>query len=102
MGEYRKIGTTGDVLPGRPARIFEVDGFEIAVWNVDGNYYAYRNVCPHRGGPVGEGDVDGKIVTCPWHGWSYDITTGISTVNATTHLVACDLKIEGEELFVRV
>jgi nitrite reductase (NADH) small subunit len=99
MDAFKKIGTTDDVLPG-PAKIFEIDGSSIAVWNVEGRYYAYRNVCPHRGGPVGEGEVEGRVVTCPWHGWSYDITTGISLVQSTTRLVPCELKVEGNDLLI--
>ena len=52
--------------------IVDVDGNSIAVWNVGGNFFAFQNVCPHRGGPVGEGELEGNVITCPWHGWSFD------------------------------
>lgn len=102
MTSYRKIATVRDITPGGPASIYEIDGHSIAVWSLDGKFYAYENVCPHRGGPVGEGDVDGKIVTCPWHGWTYDITTGISLVRPTVRLKPYELKVEGEDLLLSV
>ena len=55
---------------------------EVALFRVQGAFYACANACPHRGGPLGEGTLEGKIVTCPWHGWEFDVTTGKNPVNA--------------------
>ena len=49
---------------------------DIAIANVDGKIYAMRGICNHRGGPLGKGRLDGKIITCPWHGSKWDIETG--------------------------
>jgi nitrite reductase/ring-hydroxylating ferredoxin subunit len=49
---------------------------EVAVFNVDGKFYVLKNECPHAGGPLGEGFLDGPVVTCPWHGWQFDVTSG--------------------------
>ena len=75
MGEFvRVIGTT-DLQPGHGI-VAEVTGQTLAVFNVDGVFHAIDNTCVHRGGPLGEGELKGAIVTCPWHGWQYDVTTG--------------------------
>ncbi len=100
MATYRKIASVRDIPAGGPAVIFEMDGRSIAVWNINGAFHAYENVCPHRGGPVGEGDVEGNVVTCPWHGWTYDITTGISLVRPNAKLRRYDVKLEGDDLLV--
>ena len=59
----------------------EVNGIWIALFNVDGTFYAMDNSCPHAGGPLGEGKVNGGIVECPWHGWRFDIRTGTRVEN---------------------
>src|SRR2546427_7356751 len=52
-----------------------------SLFNVDGTYYAINNSCAHRGGPLGEGELDGRVVTCPWHAWRWDVTTGANINN---------------------
>lgn len=97
MGEFRTIAHTGEIPPGQ-GKIFEIDGNPIAIWNLNGNYYAFQSVCPHRGGPVGEGEVEGNVITCPWHGWSFDVTTGVSPINPAAKLTKYDVQIEGDEI----
>jgi len=48
----------------------------LALCNVDGTVYAIDNTCPHAGGPLGEGSLDGEFIECPWHGWRYNVRTG--------------------------
>jgi nitrite reductase/ring-hydroxylating ferredoxin subunit len=89
-----------DFRPG-DRRIVEVEGRSIGVFNIRGEFYALRNICPHQGAPLCLGKVmgttvarkpfeleygrDGEIVKCPWHGWEFDILTGRSVFNP--HLV---------------
>ena len=54
----------------------EVEGHKIALFRVNGAFYALSDTCTHRGGPLSEGDVEGAEVTCPWHGAKFDISTG--------------------------
>ncbi len=65
-----------DEIPAGSIREFQVEGATIALANVDGKFFAINNTCLHRGGPLAEGELNGKVVTCPWHGWQYDVTTG--------------------------
>ena len=62
-------------IPAGQIRTVQVDGEEAAVYNIDGAFYATGNACTHTGGPLSEGDLDGKIVTCPLHGSRFDVTT---------------------------
>ena len=54
----------------------------------------------HRGGPLGEGELDGKIVVCPWHGWRYDVTTGVNELNPSISVQKYQVKVEGDDLLV--
>ena len=65
-----------------------VAGTIVALFNVDGDYFALDGICPHQGGPLGQGALHGCIVSCPWHGWEYDVKNGqhqsISALKHTT------------------
>lgn len=74
-GSPTVVCSTDDVTEGSPV-VTEVDGVEIAVILAGDEYHALQNVCPHQGGPVGEGKVDGGSIYCPWHGWQFDIGSG--------------------------
>ena len=75
MAKLLKIAKTKDVPPGQAAA-FTIEGQKIALFNVEGTYYAIDDTCAHRGGPLSEGDVQGTKVTCPWHGADFDLKTG--------------------------
>jgi nitrite reductase/ring-hydroxylating ferredoxin subunit len=75
MPGFVKVASTDDIPAGQ-ARMVEVDGVEIAVFNVAGSFHAIDNSCTHVGGPLCEGMVEGVEVTCPWHGAVFDVTTG--------------------------
>lgn len=64
-----------DCPPGA-ARELVADDRLVALYNVEGNFFALDGVCPHQGGPLGNGELAGCVVTCPWHGWQFDVTTG--------------------------
>jgi nitrite reductase (NADH) small subunit len=82
-----RVVASGEMKPGE-GRVVEVEGRSIALFNVEGRYYAIDNGCPHRGGPLGEGDLEGTVVACPWHAWRWDVTTGANTNNPAVK-VAC-------------
>jgi nitrite reductase/ring-hydroxylating ferredoxin subunit len=92
MASHR-VARVAEIPPGE-RRIVEIGGRSIGVFNVDGEFFAIRNACPHQGGPLCEGQVlsaiaatgpgeyvrsrPGGIVRCPWHAWEFDIRTGRS------------------------
>jgi nitrite reductase/ring-hydroxylating ferredoxin subunit len=70
------VGRIEDLRPNASIRFELPDGNELAVFNVDGEYYAIENACPHRGAPLTEGVLCGHIVECGLHGWQFDVRSG--------------------------
>jgi nitrite reductase/ring-hydroxylating ferredoxin subunit len=83
MPPFVEIASITEIPPGG-AKAFIVGGREIAVFHVGGHFYAIDNSCPHQGGPLAEGWLDGCLVTCPWHAWCFDVTTGKMTLGFST------------------
>ncbi len=75
MGELIRVADAKDVPPGT-GKAVEAGGRRIALFNSAGAYYAIDDTCTHQGGPLSEGAVEGTVVTCPWHGATFDLTTG--------------------------
>lgn len=71
-----KLANVNDIPEGKGIIAKAEDGREIALFKVQGQVFALENVCPHMGGPLGEGDIEGTCITCPWHGWQFDIKSG--------------------------
>jgi nitrite reductase/ring-hydroxylating ferredoxin subunit len=94
-----RTAKVAEVPPGT-IREFQVDGKAIALANVDGKFYAINNTCLHRGGPIGQGPLQGNVVTCPWHGWQYDVTTGKVVQNPSVGVDCYPLEVRGEDIFV--
>jgi nitrite reductase/ring-hydroxylating ferredoxin subunit len=67
-----------DIAPGK-AGVVDINGESVAVFNVDGKYFALDDYCPHAGAPLSEGSLDGTTVICPWHGSCFDLNTGERT-----------------------
>lgn len=101
MAEFMKIASTADIAPGSGI-VAEVNEKSLAIFNVDGTFYAIDNTCVHRGGPLGEGDLEGGVVTCPWHGWEYDVKTGVSVNNPSARVATYPIVVEGMDIKVEV
>ena len=101
MAEWHRLAAAGEVASGS-AREFTAGGRVIALFNVGGTFYALDGVCPHAGGPLGEGSLDGTLVTCPWHGWQFDVTTGRHCLNPRIEHTKFPLKIEGTDIYVEL
>ena len=99
MADFVKVCKNSDLSEGR-GRTVDVNGKPVAIFNVDGNFCAISDTCMHRGGPLGEGELDGKIVVCPWHGWRYDVTTGVNELNPSISVQKYQVKVEGDDLLV--
>ena len=100
MAEFVKAAKKSEI-PVNTAKAVDVGGQKVAVFNAGGSFYATSNACAHRGGPLAEGDLDGTIVTCPWHGWSYDVTSGAAT-HQSASVKSYPVKIEGEDVLVEI
>jgi len=91
-----------DDIPAGKIYEFQVAGQAIAIANVAGKFHAINSVCAHEGGPLGEGELEGTVVTCPWHAWQYDVTTG-KVVQSTAVGVDCyPVEVRGDDVFVDV
>ena len=98
MAEFVTVAKTSDIEPGKMILV-EVDDEDVAVANVNGEYYAFGAECPHAGGPLDEGDVEGNIVVCPWHGAEFDMTTGKAlTMPASDSISTYQVRVVGEEI----
>ena len=101
MASWIRIGACSEIPTGG-CRVYEAAGSTIAVFNLRGALHAIDSTCIHRGGPLGEGSIEGNIVTCPWHYWGFDVTTGKSTMSPDLGVRKYSLDVRGEDLFVEV
>jgi len=90
-----------DVAAGA-IREVQVGATRIALANVGGTFYAINGTCLHRGGPLGQGQLEGKTVTCPWHGWQFDVTTGKANMNPNAGVTCYATEVRGDEVYVDV
>lgn len=93
------VANVTDVPPGS-CRSVEAGGFGLAVCNVDGRFYVLDNTCPHAGGPLGEGCLDGELIECPWHGWRYNVRTGERPENPEITVDRYEVRIEHDVIHV--
>ena len=96
---FTRAAKTNEITPGT-IREFQVEGKAIALANVGGKFYAINNTCLHRGGPLGQGVMDKNVVTCPWHGWQYNVTTGKISQNPAVGVDCYRVEVRGEDIFV--
>jgi nitrite reductase (NADH) small subunit len=100
MPEFVKLARISDLPPENEAREFPCGQKMVCVANVGGTVTVMDNVCLHRGGPLGQGMIEGGKVVCPWHGWAYDPNTGEAAHNPAAKVALYPLKIEGEDVMV--
>ncbi|HSD66019.1 MAG TPA: Rieske (2Fe-2S) protein [Vicinamibacteria bacterium] len=101
MSEFAPAIAVADLAPGRAAEVV-VNGRAVALFNVDGTFHALDGRCPHRGGPLGEGFLDGSQVSCPWHNYTFDVTTGENVVSADLKVSRYEVKVEDGTIFVKL
>jgi nitrite reductase/ring-hydroxylating ferredoxin subunit len=101
MGEFVRVAGKSDLASGE-AKVVEVGGQQVALFNVNGEFYALDNTCAHRGGPLGEGHVDcaNLTVQCPWHGWIYSLANGASTINPMAKVEKFEVQVDGDDVKV--
>jgi nitrite reductase (NADH) small subunit len=120
MSAEIRVGSISDLVDGQRL-LAAVDGREVFVFERDGRLYAFENVCRHMGGPVGEGNLIGKVesvldetgahvrdrfstteihLVCPWHGWEYDIETGECAANRRIRLRRYEAVQRGDDVYV--
>jgi nitrite reductase/ring-hydroxylating ferredoxin subunit len=101
MPGFVKLATLDELPPGS-AKEIEHDGRIYALFHASGTIVALDGICPHQGGPLAEGTVESGVVTCPWHGWQFDLSTGQSLLSNRIKHPVYEVKIEGRDVFVAV
>ncbi len=101
MLRFVKLATL-DEIPAGSAKEVEFEGRIYAIYNTDGVISAIDGICPHQGGPLAEGIVEGTTVTCPWHGWQFDVRSGKTPLGPKIKQAVYEVRIEGQDVLVSV
>ena len=102
MSEFVKVAQTGEIAPGA-GKVVEAGGRRIAIFNIDGTFFAIADTCTHRGGPLSEGMVVGTEVTSPWHGAVFDVTSGsVLGPPAPQDVAHYAVRVEAEDIEVEI
>ncbi|MFB6157660.1 MAG: Rieske (2Fe-2S) protein [Haloferacaceae archaeon] len=116
-GTRHRVASMADLAEDGSRVIVEVEGQEVAVFRVDGELHALPNFCPHQAAPLCEGELtgrmvvgsdgweweyvqEGEIVTCPWHGWKFDVTTGKNIKDEAVAIPTYDVEVDGDDVYV--
>ncbi|MHC5018541.1 MAG: Rieske (2Fe-2S) protein [Planctomycetota bacterium] len=95
------VAAPTDVPPGTAITV-QANGWAIALSNVDGRWFAIENTCPHMGGPLGRGELQGEVLLCPWHAWRFDVRTGCAVANPQVQVLRFNVKIADGRCWVEV
>jgi nitrite reductase/ring-hydroxylating ferredoxin subunit len=96
-----KVKDLAELPPGSVSQIETGDGV-FALYNVDGKVYCTGGTCPHAGGPLGEGNLSGDYVVCPWHGWEFDCRTGLNDSDEDMAVDTFPVRIDGGDILIDV
>lgn len=100
MAEFTAVATTDEIPPGERL-VVEFGRHWVAIFNVDGVYYAIEDVCTHDDGPLAEGELRGCVIECPRHGATFDVTTGkVISAPAVVDVPAYAVRIEGTQIAI--
>lgn len=101
MGEFVPVLSAAELPPGQAAEV-SVGGRTVALFNVGGTFHALANACPHRGGPLGQGFLEGTEISCPWHNYTFDVTTGLNVVSPDLKVERYEVRVEDGRVLVKV
>jgi nitrite reductase/ring-hydroxylating ferredoxin subunit len=101
MANWVSVARHDECPPGSALEVVAGDRI-LALFNVDGTIYAIDGICPHQGGPLGQGTLCGTVVTCPWHGWQFDVTTGQNQLNPRIVQPSFETRVEEEWILVNL
>lgn len=96
-----RVGSLAELRGGVPMKA-TVNGQRVALFAVEGDVVATNGRCPHAHGPLHSGDVEGTVLTCPWHGWSFDLRTGACEEDPELVLERYDVVLDGDDIMVRL
>lgn len=93
------VAKSGDIAPGKSIAV-DCGGESIAIFNIEGTLFACTNRCPHAGAPLQNGFLNGTVVTCPWHGWRFDLAAGPDAPK--DGVIRFPVTIEGDDVVVHL
>ena len=102
MAVVARCGRADEIAPGC-SKVVQVGEHVVAIFNVEGRLHAIDNTCPHQGGPLGEGYLEGEaIVSCPWHGWTFDVRTGVSPIDPDMRVACFRIRVESGDILLEI
>ena len=101
MSEFTTVARRGDIPAGK-GKAYQIHGRTVAVFNTGSEYYAIDDLCPHMGASLADGDVEDKVVTCPWHAWRFSVCDGTWCDNRTMSIDSFEVRLVDENIQVRV
>ncbi|HVA00687.1 MAG TPA: Rieske 2Fe-2S domain-containing protein [Terriglobia bacterium] len=96
---FAKVATLEEIPEGTVRHVLVHDK-PIALCSAGGNFYAVNAVCPHMGGPLASGSLKGCVITCPWHGWTFDVRTGLPDHPGGHSISAYEVRVEGHDILI--
>ena len=100
--QFHKAARTSDIRPGKVI-VVQVEGEEIAICNVDGEFFAIADVCTHDGGSLDQGELEGDVIECPRHGARFNVRTGeVVQMPAVVPLDTYEVQVQGDDILVAV
>jgi NAD(P)H-dependent nitrite reductase small subunit len=102
VNTFVKVASIHELTSGQ-GKLVELDNKRIALFRIGDRYYAIDDMCPHRGGPLSEGDLEGEAVVCPWHGATFDLATGaVARYPTAGGVTTYAVRVEGEQIEIAV
>lgn len=102
MPKTVKVAETADLPPGT-GKLIQADGHEIALFNVDGEFFAIDNICSHSGGPLCEGELRADTIECPWHGAQFNVRTGVAMCPpAPANVRSFPVEVRDNDVFIEL
>ncbi len=101
MAQFVKVARLAELAAGT-GKAVEVNGKSLAIYNVNGTVYATDNACLHQGGPLGEGMLEGDVITCPWHMWQYNVRTGENLEDSMLKVETYPVRVSGDDIEVEI
>jgi nitrite reductase (NADH) small subunit len=101
MSEKHRVASLDEIRTDTGLEV-TASGRVIALFKTANGVRAIDGICAHAGGPVGKGSIDGNVVTCPWHGWQYDVNTGTHCLTPAICLQTFEVHVEGDDVFVEI
>jgi nitrite reductase/ring-hydroxylating ferredoxin subunit len=99
MATWTRLTRASECPPGTAMEVVAGERV-VALFNLDGALYALDGVCPHQGGPLGQGMLEGCVVTCPWHGWQFDVRSGQHQFNPRVVQPRFEVRVEDDWILV--